>query len=377
MYHHPEYTRDAMRRGNRFRLEFDYYSLGLVLLKIGLWNRITSVRASLGTELKEKILAKWVPLLGYCVGIAYQNAVAACLKGEFSGREGALEDKAVLLEFERLMKSLEAFYLRQQDVLFVVVVTGVGTDIVCSWEFVVATEEVEVDGEVALATGFVAVEVELVVPTKILVDVDAGMAEVLVDGGLDEAGGGITLKETEAPQSAKDVPSGQHPVSVQYWPAGQTLYPQKIARIQWIPQPQVNTENNKAIEPIVIEAIESEAEVETEGEDGDDWDNIILIPQPQRGSISLNPNRAQRTVMIPMDASPRRISSAHPIDVEGNCVMIWSPKSLKISEGWKYLIAKAVGNHVLFWSCRTRTTLQEPHPLSVTPNEPTAEKQNL
>lgn len=55
-YHHPDYTIASMRRGNRFRLEYDYYSLGLMLLEIGLWDTIASVKATSGPEMKAKIL---------------------------------------------------------------------------------------------------------------------------------------------------------------------------------------------------------------------------------------------------------------------------------------------------------------------------------
>lgn len=104
MYHHPEYTTEGTRHGNRFRLEFDYYSLGLVLLEIALWDTITLVKASSRQELREKILVRRVPLLAHCVGTSYQYAVAACLKGDFGGTaHGGPTDKSLLLEFERVV----------------------------------------------------------------------------------------------------------------------------------------------------------------------------------------------------------------------------------------------------------------------------------
>lgn len=113
--------------------------------------------------------------------------------------------------------------------LFVVVVTDIfGTDIVCLWDFVFAIDVilVGVDREVVMVAGSRIVEVELVLPTEIIVDVDVGMTVILVGRGVGTAGavdtaGGITLKETEAPHSSSEVPTGQQPALVQYSPAEQ------------------------------------------------------------------------------------------------------------------------------------------------------------
>jgi len=67
-------------------------------------------------------------------------------------------------------------------------------------------DEVELAVELVFATDFEVVE--LVVPAE-LADVDVDGAAELV------AGGGIMLRLTVAPHSARDVPSGQHPASVQ------------------------------------------------------------------------------------------------------------------------------------------------------------------
>jgi hypothetical protein len=75
--------------------------------------------------------------------------------------------------------------------------------------------EVEVEDFVVLATDFElveVVEVELVV---------LGAAELDEDAAALVAGGGITLKLTVAPHSARVNPSSQHPASVQYVPAVQ------------------------------------------------------------------------------------------------------------------------------------------------------------
>jgi hypothetical protein len=87
-YHHPDYAQE--RRG--FRIEDDYYSLGIVLLEIGLWKTLAKSIAKLEETkkmiknaspdlLKDAILAELVPKLGVEMGSAYKHAVRFCLDG--------------------------------------------------------------------------------------------------------------------------------------------------------------------------------------------------------------------------------------------------------------------------------------------------------
>ena len=83
-YQHPEY---AMHKTRFMRLH-DYYSLGIVLLEIGLWrtissfgNRYTNLPA---WNLSRKLLEDVVPQLGEHVGASYRDAVHFCLGGETS-----------------------------------------------------------------------------------------------------------------------------------------------------------------------------------------------------------------------------------------------------------------------------------------------------
>jgi len=92
-----------MRRGERFRLEYDYYSLGLVLLEIGLWDSIARVKARSVSELREMLPDKRVPLLGHCVGTAFREAVAKCLRGDFGRTKDRSSDNAVILEYEQIV----------------------------------------------------------------------------------------------------------------------------------------------------------------------------------------------------------------------------------------------------------------------------------
>jgi hypothetical protein len=50
-YFHPDYSHQAIWRGEHFRHSFDYCSLGLVLLEIGLWDTVvTSTEADSATN---------------------------------------------------------------------------------------------------------------------------------------------------------------------------------------------------------------------------------------------------------------------------------------------------------------------------------------
>ena len=91
-----------MWRGQRYRQSFDYYSLGLVLLEIGLWDTIvTSTEADSTTMLRKVLMAKRLPLLGFTMGQAYSDVVTSCLDGSFDYWEKAGED--VLQKFYTLV----------------------------------------------------------------------------------------------------------------------------------------------------------------------------------------------------------------------------------------------------------------------------------
>jgi hypothetical protein len=102
-YHHPSYTIEDARNGGHFRPQFDYYSLGLVLLEIGLWDTVSNFKAKSSRDLQQRLLAHQVPLLGHCMGIAYRDAVDACLRSNFGGNGTTNTDMAMVLEFQRLV----------------------------------------------------------------------------------------------------------------------------------------------------------------------------------------------------------------------------------------------------------------------------------
>jgi serine/threonine protein kinase len=80
-YHHPLYRGGK----DRFRPEFDYFSLGLVLLEIGLWKSLEDVPNALLTPQDEhqsylkRMQGEVLPLLGPRMGRVYRDATLACL----------------------------------------------------------------------------------------------------------------------------------------------------------------------------------------------------------------------------------------------------------------------------------------------------------
>lgn len=89
MYQHPDYLQLHVR----YRHEFDYYSLGMLLLEIGLWNRLSSITAGKEFqvrphEFRDIILSKRLPRLGQTMGTNYRDATWCCLTGEFCSGSG-------------------------------------------------------------------------------------------------------------------------------------------------------------------------------------------------------------------------------------------------------------------------------------------------
>lgn len=103
-YQHPDYLRGLNNASARYQPRFDYYSLGIVLLEIGLWmslKKMTGKWEGSPEELRKKLLDK-VPLLGARAGALYRDAVTACLTGRFAEVEG--EDfAAIRLSFKALV----------------------------------------------------------------------------------------------------------------------------------------------------------------------------------------------------------------------------------------------------------------------------------
>lgn len=110
-YQYPNYL--------RYRLclcpEFDYYSLGIVLLEIGLWSSLRKMTADWEKDsvymdpspenLQKRLLTSKVPKLGPLLGANYRDAVKLCLEGAFdvAHTEGSERSKALQISFKQLV----------------------------------------------------------------------------------------------------------------------------------------------------------------------------------------------------------------------------------------------------------------------------------
>lgn len=98
-YQHPEYARTK-----RYRATYDYYSLGLILLELGLWKSLgvwsrspRCLRMDL-SGFRHELIERRIPYLGVAVGAMYRDVVHFCLSGAMDSSEdldsGMLEDFA-------------------------------------------------------------------------------------------------------------------------------------------------------------------------------------------------------------------------------------------------------------------------------------------
>ncbi len=103
-YQHPEYLQGP----RRFCQEYEYYSVGLVLLELGFWSPIEVITKDIlgsPTEMLKGLLRKQVPKLKSYMGSAYEDAVVTCLNGDFGGSSNPAEvreafERKVLLKLE-------------------------------------------------------------------------------------------------------------------------------------------------------------------------------------------------------------------------------------------------------------------------------------
>lgn len=102
MYYHPDYNQEGVKRGDNFRLEFNYYSLSLVLLEIGLCDTVSNVKAKSSRELQKKLLATRVPILGHSMGTQYRDTVDFCLRSRFKEKSANIT-MATILEFQQFV----------------------------------------------------------------------------------------------------------------------------------------------------------------------------------------------------------------------------------------------------------------------------------
>ena len=112
-YQHPDFI-----DGARFRPEFDFYSLGIVLLEIGLWKSIDQMTEGDDWEgisrdmFRGRLLTRRVPQLGQSMGARYRKAVAECLRWNLSsdndGEPTAVSVPASLKFQQLVVKQLDS-----------------------------------------------------------------------------------------------------------------------------------------------------------------------------------------------------------------------------------------------------------------------------
>lgn len=89
-YQHPLYTTGVAR----YRLPYDYYSLGIILLEIGLWrklDRITTLKGLSQEAVRQKLLATKLPMVAYTMGKKYRAVVQWCIGNDLSSTEDGEE----------------------------------------------------------------------------------------------------------------------------------------------------------------------------------------------------------------------------------------------------------------------------------------------
>ena len=107
-YQHPSYR--TTESTTSFRAEFDYYSIGLVLLEIGLWTTLEDLVDNKIEAYLAKGTHPWVedfvPRLGSIMGNVFRDAVKACLNGQLKcsddnrGGSAALFESLVVTQLE-------------------------------------------------------------------------------------------------------------------------------------------------------------------------------------------------------------------------------------------------------------------------------------
>jgi len=84
-YHDPSYICKENKRFRRFRPQFDYYSLGVLLLEIGFWNTIDAIMDKCNEmdneQFSKYLIDKKLAELSFYVGSKYASIVRECLVG--------------------------------------------------------------------------------------------------------------------------------------------------------------------------------------------------------------------------------------------------------------------------------------------------------
>jgi len=111
-YQHPTY----LEEGCGYRPEFDYYSLGIILMEIGFWkpfSEITKRWTGSYEDRRQQLLTDRVPRLRQYMGREYCEAVRCCIGCDFGGSDSQKEmsSEDLLLQFgERVAAPLARYF---------------------------------------------------------------------------------------------------------------------------------------------------------------------------------------------------------------------------------------------------------------------------
>lgn len=106
LYQHPNYLKD---RG-RYEQAYDYYSMGLLLLEIGLWQSLEQLQErnkpvnGTSKTLHNFVCEDCVPRLAFNMGKDYMQAVVRCLKTEFDVDQCQDEDEKFLTMHQHFLR---------------------------------------------------------------------------------------------------------------------------------------------------------------------------------------------------------------------------------------------------------------------------------
>ncbi|KAK9423247.1 putative Protein kinase domain-containing protein [Seiridium unicorne] len=82
-YHHPKYISRETHDFTRFRPQFDYYSLGILLLEVGFWSTIDVIMESNSGDnnyvFSDTLIRTKLPALSFYLGSKYADIVRQCL----------------------------------------------------------------------------------------------------------------------------------------------------------------------------------------------------------------------------------------------------------------------------------------------------------
>jgi hypothetical protein len=114
-YQHPTYLKD----GCGYRPEFDYYSLGIILMEIGFWRPLSKIINRLTgsfEDRRQQLLTHRVPQLRQYMGREYCEAVRCCIRSDFGRPEfdhqKGMSSKELLLQFgERVVGRLNKYFI--------------------------------------------------------------------------------------------------------------------------------------------------------------------------------------------------------------------------------------------------------------------------